>query len=519
MTPHDQHTTGASSQPARPYRAALLAALFLVTDAGCDRGDRTTLETIDVTPAEARVEVGSSVEFRATGRYSDGTDKDITASVAWSSSNPTLALVARDGVATAGRPGALLVTATLDGRSGVSNLQVPGITELDLVTIDAPAAAYLRQPVLRSNASGELLLLYGLDGPRKSLVAKAGGEAWPPTWTDVGPEIRDYWATSALDQGLALDAQGRGAVVYRVAADDLNSDPYGFGFAYFDGVAWSYTGTHEGFLGAQWSFASEGDQRTPVVALGADGIAYVAYQKVTDGWAADTVVIARFDASGPLDAIEFTEPVGNLYVASNPAGGVMVLNTASGSRVFDGARWGELSPFARVLESNARLILSDTGTADFVVISSQVIHYRYDGARWSDGETLNGPQSAVGSSVAVGADGRMLAAFIPAFEQSVQIRSFDGSTWGPPVQLAYADATNWRPRALVDGSGHFVVMWDARLYTWASYFDDRWHAPTSLGPSGVFEPTSAMSPDGHIVLISDRFFYNTLYAATFQLRP
>src|SRR4029078_7799107 len=49
-----------------------------------------TLRQLKVDPVDPVVGVGVSVEFRATGIYSDGTRADLTSQVMWSSSSPSV---------------------------------------------------------------------------------------------------------------------------------------------------------------------------------------------------------------------------------------------------------------------------------------------------------------------------------------------------------------------------------------------------------------------------------------------
>ena len=71
-----------------------------------------SLQSIVVTPSSPSVGVGSSVQFKATGTYSDSSTKDITTSVAWASSNPSLAtIVATTGLATGVAAGTTQITA------------------------------------------------------------------------------------------------------------------------------------------------------------------------------------------------------------------------------------------------------------------------------------------------------------------------------------------------------------------------------------------------------------------------
>jgi hypothetical protein len=72
------------------------------------------LESITVTPADAAIEVGGDQRFTAVGHYSDGSTPDITSSVSWASSVPTVATIVPGGLATGVGEGTTYITAIQD---------------------------------------------------------------------------------------------------------------------------------------------------------------------------------------------------------------------------------------------------------------------------------------------------------------------------------------------------------------------------------------------------------------------
>ncbi len=58
-----------------------------------------TLDSFSITPATASIAEDSTQQFTATGTYSDGTTEDLTAEVAWSSSDPNVATIDNVGLA------------------------------------------------------------------------------------------------------------------------------------------------------------------------------------------------------------------------------------------------------------------------------------------------------------------------------------------------------------------------------------------------------------------------------------
>jgi hypothetical protein len=85
-----------------------------------------TLTSIAVTPANPTEPINSSLQFTATGTFSDNSTKDITSTVAWASSNAEAATISASGLATTGGTAALTTTisATLDNVTGSTVLTV-----------------------------------------------------------------------------------------------------------------------------------------------------------------------------------------------------------------------------------------------------------------------------------------------------------------------------------------------------------------------------------------------------------
>jgi len=96
-----------------------------------------TLQSIDVDPDVVTLPSGYAVRLHATGSYSDGSSRDLTKQVVWTSSAPGRAAVS-NAVGTEGRvsgsgAGAAVVSATLSGVVGSAAITV---TNESLVAID-----------------------------------------------------------------------------------------------------------------------------------------------------------------------------------------------------------------------------------------------------------------------------------------------------------------------------------------------------------------------------------------------
>ncbi|MNG92351.1 Bacterial Ig-like domain (group 2) [compost metagenome] len=82
--------------------------------------------TITVPPLT--LAAGQSSQLAASGTYSDGTTKDVTADVYWSSSNPAIVTVSLAGQVTAVAPGSTTIIGTLDGQSATIPVTVTNAT-------------------------------------------------------------------------------------------------------------------------------------------------------------------------------------------------------------------------------------------------------------------------------------------------------------------------------------------------------------------------------------------------------
>ena len=87
------------------------------------------LTSITVTPADSSIRVNGTQQFTATGNYSDQTTVDITSSVVWGSSKPSVAtIISNSGLATGVSLGSTTISAAYNGINGQTTLQVKVIT-------------------------------------------------------------------------------------------------------------------------------------------------------------------------------------------------------------------------------------------------------------------------------------------------------------------------------------------------------------------------------------------------------
>ena len=108
-------TTGTSTLTAT-LNATTASTLLTVTSA--------TLQSISVTSAQGSFALGQSLPLTATGFYSDGSTQNLTNSVTWTSSAPTVGVVSSTGVATGVTTGTFIARATSNGITGTESLIV-----------------------------------------------------------------------------------------------------------------------------------------------------------------------------------------------------------------------------------------------------------------------------------------------------------------------------------------------------------------------------------------------------------
>jgi uncharacterized protein YjdB len=106
-------------------------ATLTVTTAG------TNLASITVSPAGTSIPVSTSQQFSATGNYSDGSSRDLTSLVSWSSSATSFATIDVNGVATGVAAGPTTISATLGSVTGSTGLTVSAPTISSIVVTPA----------------------------------------------------------------------------------------------------------------------------------------------------------------------------------------------------------------------------------------------------------------------------------------------------------------------------------------------------------------------------------------------
>jgi YD repeat-containing protein len=170
------------------------------------------LVSLALTPANSSLPKGEKQQFSATGTYSDGSIQDVTSTMAWSSSNPLLAIVSnasfQEGAVTALDLGTATITATSGSVTGSTSLTVtaPVPTAINVV----PVSATLAQGGT-VQFSSQTTLSDGTKGPDSTTTA---------TWSSSDPTVATVSNTTG-SQGLAMSV-GPGAVTVTATLGSLS---------------------------------------------------------------------------------------------------------------------------------------------------------------------------------------------------------------------------------------------------------------------------------------------------------
>jgi len=124
-----------------PGSVTISAALSGMTGSTVLTVTPATLVSIGVTPANPSIANGLTGQFIATGVYTDNSMQNLTASVAWTSSDPSIASVsnasASHGLATSVSPGSVSITAASGSVSGSTGLTVTPASLVSIALIPA----------------------------------------------------------------------------------------------------------------------------------------------------------------------------------------------------------------------------------------------------------------------------------------------------------------------------------------------------------------------------------------------
>ena len=117
----------------KPSRSALatISLLCLVLLSACSSGN-PILQSVEISPKTASIDAainstGNTQQYTATGTYSDGTQKDVTSTTSWASSNSGVVAINASGLATAATPpdtATVTITGSIGGSAATATLTV-----------------------------------------------------------------------------------------------------------------------------------------------------------------------------------------------------------------------------------------------------------------------------------------------------------------------------------------------------------------------------------------------------------
>ena len=192
--------------------AVVIVGLFGVV-AGCGGGGggssgtpvMPTLTSIAITPAPASVAAGATVQFVATGTYSDNSKVVVTSTVSWSSASTATATINASGLATGVAIGTSAITASLGTVTSPAVTLTVTAPLLKSIAITAVATSIAAGTTTQFSATGT----YG-DGSTAALTTGV-------TWISATPSVATINA-SGLATGVAAGTASVTAVVGTVTS-------------------------------------------------------------------------------------------------------------------------------------------------------------------------------------------------------------------------------------------------------------------------------------------------------------
>lgn len=126
-------TTSASISTTGLVKGIAAGAVTITASSGTVSGTATLtvqtapLQSISISPTNPTKSLSSggvTQQFTATGKYTDGTSQDITSTVTWTSTVPTVATIDASGLATGIKVGTTSIQATTSNIVGFTNMSV-----------------------------------------------------------------------------------------------------------------------------------------------------------------------------------------------------------------------------------------------------------------------------------------------------------------------------------------------------------------------------------------------------------
>ncbi len=343
-----------------------------------------TLNSITVTPSNAQIAKGTTQQFTATGKYSDGSSKNLTDSVTWGSSAVAVAGVNTSGVAWATQPGSATITASNGSVHASASLTV----------ISAALISISVTPANPSLAAGTRLQLTATgvfqDGSAQDLTTSVA-------WSTSNPSVASISSTGLLsgaETGTAhvYASQGPitsavGVIVKTAALQSLVINPATASIAKGTTSQFRAIGTFTDGTTQDVTSALSWTSSTPSVASVASGMA----SGVAPGNTVITVTSGTISASATLTVTNATV-VAITVTPTNPTlvVGLFQQFTATGS--FNDGTTQDISPSVNWTSSAPPLAgVNTAGLASGVSPGTAVISAAFEQVTGSSTVTVKAP--------------------------------------------------------------------------------------------------------------------------------
>ncbi|MSP60595.1 MAG: ATP-dependent DNA ligase [Myxococcales bacterium] len=154
-----------------------------------------TLDTIAVTPAMPSIAKGTTVEFQATGTYSDNSIQDLTPQVTWQSDSGAVATIDKTGLASAVSVGTTKITASFGMVAGSTVLTINAATLVSMAvkpqtaSIAKGTSLHLEAIGTYSDTSTQNLtssVTWSSSDEKIVVVSNAGGSQGQATGSEIG---------------------------------------------------------------------------------------------------------------------------------------------------------------------------------------------------------------------------------------------------------------------------------------------------------------------------------------------
>ncbi len=181
-------------------------------------GTGAALQSIAVTPAAASIARNGTLQFTATGTFSDGTKQDVTTSASWNSSNNNVATVGiGSGLVRGLSLGSAQITAALAGISSPAVALTVTSATLKSIAVSPAAQAIAAGTSLRFTATGTYS-----DGSTQDVTSAVAWASSKPSVATINASTGLATAVAAGTTSITASQGGAGSPV-AIAAGSLNT--------------------------------------------------------------------------------------------------------------------------------------------------------------------------------------------------------------------------------------------------------------------------------------------------------